>query len=157
MRKSRTKLDQTDCRLLAALQRDAHLTAQELADLLHLSASQIGRRRQKLESEGYICGYSARLDPMSVGLSVQAFVQVQMVNHAPGAAKSFARLVGLRSEIVSAWILTGEADYLLRVFCIDLSALNKLIQDVLLPHQAVARVQSQIVMDQFKTDAPLPT
>ena len=52
---------------------------------------------------------------------------------------------------------SGWADYLLRVYCADLSALNILIQQILLPHRAVARVQSQIVMDQFKVDAALPT
>ena len=53
--------------------------------------------------------------------------------------------------------MTGEADYLLRVYCSDLPALNALIHEVILPHPAVARVQSQIVMDQLKRDAPLPT
>ena len=153
----RTKLDETDSRLLAALQRNAHLTSQELSELLNLSASQVGRRRQRLEAEGYICGYSARLDPHRVGLTVQAFVQVQMVDHDPGTSKSFARLVDRQPEITSAWTLTGEADYLLRVYCEDLPALNTLIHDTLLPHKAVARVQSQIVMNQFKSDAPLPT
>lgn len=157
MQFSRTTLDETDCKLLAALQRNAHLTAQELAEQLHLSASQIGRRRQRLEAEGYICSYSARLDPRRIGLTVQAFVQVQMVNHAPDTAQSFGRLVDARPEITSAWTLTGEADYLLRVYCEDLPALNQLIHEILLTHKAVARVQSQIVMDQFKSDAPLPT
>jgi DNA-binding Lrp family transcriptional regulator len=59
-------------------------------------------------------------------------------------------------EIVGAWTLTGEADYLLRVYCADLDALNRLVQGVLLPHPAVSRVQSQIVMDRIKPDAPLP-
>jgi DNA-binding Lrp family transcriptional regulator len=53
--------------------------------------------------------------------------------------------------------MTGEADYLLRVYCRDLQALNQLIHEILLPHPAVARVQSQIVMAQLKRDAPLPT
>ena len=53
--------------------------------------------------------------------------------------------------------MTGDADYLLRVYCEDLPQLNRLIQDVLLPHPAIARVHSQIVMDQLKHDAPLPT
>lgn len=150
-------LDQTDCRLLSALQENAHLTAQELGEMLNLSASQAGRRRQRLETEGYITGYAARLDPAKVGLTVQAFVQVQMATHAPEGAKSFQRLLQTRAEIVSAWTLTGEADYLLRVMCDDLAALNRLIHEVLLPHSAVARVQSQIVMNQFKADAPLPT
>ncbi len=150
-------LDDTDKRLLAALQRDAQLTAEALGQILYLSPSQAGRRRQRLEAAGLIEGYAARLNPKRLGLSVQAFVQVQMATHDPDKIKTFARIVDNRPEIVSAWTLTGEADYLLRVFTEDLAALNLLIHQILLPHPAVARVQSQIVMDQFKPDAPLPT
>ena len=124
-------LDRTDIRLLSALQKNAHLTAQELSEILNLSPSQAGRRRQRLETEGYIQGYFARLDPIRVGLHVQAFVQVQLIND------------------VLAHLLGG--------YCTDLNALNRLIHEILLPHAAVSRVQSQIVMDQLKRDAPLPT
>lgn len=150
-------LDETDMRLLSALQKNAHLTAQELGDLLNLSASQAGRRRQRLETEGYIESYTARLNPGKLGLSVQAFVQVHLGTHGPEQSQGFATLIDTRPEIVSAWTLTGDADYLLRAYCDDLSALNRLIHEVLLPHPAVSRVQSQIVMDQLKRDAPLPT
>lgn len=150
-------LDVTDTRLLSALQKDAHLTAQQLGEMLNLSPSQAGRRRQRLETEGYIQGYAARLDPSRLGLNVQGFVQVQLGTHGPEQSRSFARLVSTRPEITSAWTMTGEADYLLRVFCNDLPSLNALLHEVLLPHPAVARVHSQIVMDQLKRDAPLPT
>lgn len=150
-------LDDIDTRLLAALQKNAHLTAQQLGEMLNLSPSQAGRRRQRLEAEGYIQGYSARLDPQKLGLRVQGFIQVQLATHGPEQSAGFARLIRTRPEITSAWTLTGEADYLLRVYCEDLPALNALIHDVLLPHPAVARVQSQIVMEQLKRDAPLPT
>ncbi|MFC6687058.1 Lrp/AsnC family transcriptional regulator [Jhaorihella thermophila] len=150
-------LDDTDKKLLAALQKNAHLTSHQLGEMLNLSPSQAGRRRQRLEAEGYIQGYSARLDPDRLGLHVQGFVQVQLGTHGPDHARSFARLVQTRPEITSAWTMTGEADYLLRVYCADLPALNRLIHEVLLPHPAVARVHSQIVMDQIKRDAPLPT
>jgi len=152
-----TSLDTTDSRLLAALQKNAHLTAQQLGELLHLSPSQAGRRRQRLEAEGFIEHYTARLSPQRLGLSIQAFVQVEMSSHQPEQARSFATLLATRPEVISAWTLTGEADYLLRVFCADLAALNRLLHEVLLPHAAVARVRSQIVMDQLKSDAPLPT
>lgn len=157
MLENRVPLDETDARLLSALQRDAHLTAQELGEALNLSASQAGRRRQRLEQEGLITGYAARLDPLKLGLQVQAFIQVQMMRHGAETTAGFARLVATQPEIVSAWTLTGEADYLLRVYCENLAALNRLIHQVLLAHPTVARVQSQIVMDQFKADAPLPT
>lgn len=150
-------LDPTDLRLIDALQANAQMTAQELAEQLNLSASQISRRRQRLEQEGFILGYTARPDPAKLGLAVQAFVQVQTAVHDPETHKAFLRLTRLQPEIIGAWTLTGEADYLLRVMCADLPALNRLVQDILLPHPAVGRVQSRIVMDQIKADSPLPT
>ena len=133
-------IDQTDKRLLAELQANAQLTAQELSERLNLSASQIGRRRQRLEAEGLIRGYGAKLDPARLDLNVQAFVQVQMTTHGAESTRQFSRLVSMQPEIVSAWTLTGEADYLLRVYCPDLAALNRLIHQILLAHPIVARV-----------------
>jgi DNA-binding Lrp family transcriptional regulator len=150
MHESRINYDILDSALLAALQRDAHLTAEKLGEVLNLSPSQAGRRRQRL-------GYTARVDPVKAGLTVQAFVQVQMARHGAETSAGFSRLIATQVQVVSAWTLTGEADYLLRVYCEDLAGLNTLIHQVLLAHPAVARVQSQIVMDQFKPDAPLPT
>ena len=71
--------------------------------------------------------------------------------------RASALLIETRREIISAWTLTGEADYLLHVYCEDLGALNRSIHQVLLPDPAVSRVQSQIVMDQLKEDGKLPT
>jgi len=150
-------LDPTDCRLLAELQANAMATAQDLGETLNLSPSQAARRRQRLEAEGIVLGYGARVCPDKVGLTVQAFVQVQMASHAPEVGRSFGQLIATMPEVISAWVLTGEADYLLRIWCSDLPDLNRLIHERLLPHPAVARVQSQIVMDQFKADAALPT
>lgn len=150
-------IDDTDRRLLKAIQHDAGLTAQDLGERLNLSASQAGRRRQRLEQAGIVTGARAVVSPAALGLNVQAFVQVQMATHDPDKVRAFTRIVDTRPEIVSAWTLTGEADYLLRVYCTDLGALHRLIHEVILPVPAVARVQSQIVMDQQKPDAPLPT
>lgn len=150
-------LDRTDIALIRALQRDSTLTTQALSEELNLSASQIGRRKQRLEAEGYIRGYMAKLDPKRLGLTVQTFIQVETAAHSPDAHKAFLRLVEIRPEIVAAWTMTGEADYILRVYCTDLAELNQLVQDVLLPHPSVSRIHSQIVMEQIKRDAPLPT
>ena len=149
-------LDATDSRLLAALQENAMLTAQDLSERLNLSPSQIGRRRQRLEAEGYVRGYRAEVAPEKIGLGVQAFIRIVMATHTEQNARDFVRLTRTEPEVVGAWTLTGEADYLLRVYCTNLSALNRLVQQVLLPHPAVSRVQSQIVMERVKPDAPLP-
>lgn len=148
--------DETDSRLLRAMQRNAHLTTQDLGQILGLSPSQAGRRRQLLENEGYIKDYRATVDPEKLGLHVEAFVQVVMATHDPKAANDFTLLTKAQEEITAAWTLTGEADYLLHVYCHDLKALNRLVHEVLLPHPAVSRVQSQIVMNRVKPDSPLP-
>ena len=149
-------LDAIDSRLLAALQENAMLTAQDLSARLNLSPSQAARRRQRLEAEGYITRYRAELAPDKLGLGVEAFIRIVMATHTEQNARDFVRMTRAQPEITGAWTLTGEADYLLRVFCTDLSALNRLVQQVLLPHAAVSRVQSQIVMERVKPDAPLP-
>ncbi len=150
-------LDQTDTLLLAALQKDAQLTAERLGEILNLSPSQAGRRRQRLETAGYITHYAARLDPAKLGLGVQAFIQIHMAAHTAEDARNFVRRLDTCPEVTGAWTLTGEADYLLRVYCDDLAGLNRLVQEVLLPHPSVARVHSQIVMEECKADGPLPT
>lgn len=149
-------LDPVDIRLLETLQRDAQSSAAELSERLHMSPSQISRRKARLEASGFIRAYVANLSPDALGLDVQAFVQVQMASQVPEDAASFLTMIRARPEVVSAWTLTGEADYLLRVYTPDLARLNHLIHVVILPQPSVARVQSQIVMDQPKPDAGLP-
>ena len=149
-------LDELDTRILVALQRDAQLTADALARILNLSPSQAGRRRQRLEKIGLIDAYVGKVNADALGLKVQAFVQVQMATHKPEMVAEFTRLVETEPRIIAAFTLTGDADYLLRVYCRDLAQLNELLHERILPQPAVARVQSQIVMDQLKPDTPLP-
>ena len=150
------KLDSIDIRLLELLQSDAQTTAQTLSEALHLSPSQVGRRRQRLETEGYITRTTCKVSAEKLGLSVQAFIQIQTVAHTGETHSTIEHLISSQPEITAAWTLTGDADYLLRVYCTDLAALNDLIQKILLPHPSIGRVQSQVVMDQLKKDAALP-
>lgn len=149
-------LDPKDIQLLARLQKNGLTSAQELSEHLGMSASQIGRRRQRLEAEGIILQTPCRLNAEKIGLTVQSFIQVQTNSQTGDTHGSIKRLVGSQPEIVAAWTLTGDADYIFRVFCTDLGALNRLVQEVLLPHPSIGRVHSQIVMDQLKDDTALP-
>lgn len=149
-------IDSTDRRLLSALQQNCQLAAHELGEILNLSPSQANRRKLRLESQGFIRGYAARLDPDALGLNLQAFLRVTMSAHSRETARSFSQLTSVQPEIASVWTLTGESDYLLRVYCKDLKGLNNLIHEVLLRHEGVSRVHSQIVMDQPKDDFRIP-
>ncbi len=151
-----TQLDFKDIQLLAHLQQDSQTSALDLSNTLGMSASQIGRRRQRLEAEGFINGYPCRLNAEKLGLDVQAFIQVQTESQTDKTHQSIQKLTKSQPEIVAAWTLTGEADYIFRVYCANLTSLNNLIQNVLLPHPSIGRVQSQIVMDQLKDETALP-
>tara|TARA_B110000438_G_scaffold106054_1_gene104353 strand:- start:301 stop:774 length:474 start_codon:yes stop_codon:yes gene_type:complete len=151
-----SQLDSKDIQLLALLQKNGQRSSLELSERLGMSASQIGRRRQRLEIEGFIESYLCRLNPEKLGLNVQAFIQLQTDTQTADTHQSVQQLASSQPEIVAAWTLTGEADYIIRVFCNDLHALNNLIQNVLLPHPFIGRVQSQIVMNQMKDETALP-
>lgn len=149
-------LDPKDLQLLTRLQKNGLTSAQELSGELGMSASQISRRRQRLEADGIIQSTPCRLNAERIGLTVQAFIQIQTTSQTGDTHRSIRRLTSTQPEIVAAWTLTGDADYILRVFCTDLGALNRLVQEVLLPHPSIGRVHSQIVMDQLKDDTALP-
>lgn len=151
-----TTLDTLDWRLLDALQRDASLTNAALAEQIGLSASQVSRRRQRLEQDGVIRGYRAALEPAAVGLGVIVFIHVALDTHSRDNARRFRDLVRLTPAILEAHALTGEADYLLKVAVGDLKALARLVNEILMPHESVARVRSEIALETLKEPGLLP-
>jgi len=149
-------LDSFDVKLLTALQADASATNADLAERVGLSPSQVSRRRSALEAAGIIERYRAVLDPVRLGLAITVFVHVSLDTHSRDNAKLFADLVGADPNILEAYSLTGEADYFLKVLVEDLSDLSRIVNEVLLPHPAVARVRSEIVLQTLKKDGPVP-
>ena len=149
-------LDGYDRRILQALQEDARLTNQDLGARVHLSASQCSRRRQRLEEAGVVRRYRAELEPAALGLGVVAFVNVQLSTHSRDNARRFRLLVEGLAEVQEAHALTGDMDYLIKMVVADLKALQRVINDVLLPHESVAHVRSSIVLDTLKDDPTLP-
>ena len=151
-----TDLDPFDIRLLASLQDDAAVTNQQLGERIGLSASQVSRRRQRLEEAGVIRRYRADVDAAAVGFSVVAFVGVALNAHSRQNARRFRDLVRALPEVQEAHVLTGDMDYMLKVAVADLAALSRFINDELLPHEAVRNVRSSIAMETLKDDNRLP-
>jgi DNA-binding Lrp family transcriptional regulator len=149
-------LDGFDLRLLAALQDNGRLTNQEVGERIGLSPSQCSRRRTALEAAGLIRGYRAELAAEALGFRLLVFINVTLATHSRDNARSFRDLVAGVDEVQEAYALTGDADYLLKVVVPDLKDLSLLVNDVLLPHQIVARVRSSIVLDRLKETARLP-
>lgn len=149
-------MDEFDLRILAALQRDGRLTNNELADVVGLSASQCSRRRSQLEADGIIASYHAALDAEKLGLDVVVFVQVTLATHSPDNARRFHALLSDIDEVLEAYSLTGESDYLVKLAVPTLKVLSQIVSDVFLPHPSVAHVRSSIVLNRLKESRRLP-
>jgi DNA-binding Lrp family transcriptional regulator len=155
MRES-SHLDAFDLRILAALQENGRLTNQELGERVGLSASQSSRRRTSLEAAGLIRGYRADLAAERVGFRLLVFVQVTLATHSGDNAEKFRKLVARLDEVQEAYATSGDTDYFLKIVVPDLKELSVLLNEILLPHESVARVRSSIVLDRLKETAWLP-
>lgn len=149
-------LDGFDLKLLTALQENAALTNSQIGEVIGLSASQVSRRRQKLEETGVIRRYRADLAPEALGLTVIAFVGVTLGAHSRENARKFRNVVTAMPEVQEAHTLTGDLDYMLKIVVPDLKALSRIINDELLPQEAVHHVRSSIAMETLKDDNLLP-
>ncbi|HEX2942771.1 MAG TPA: Lrp/AsnC family transcriptional regulator [Rhodopila sp.] len=149
-------VDAFDLRLLLALQDDARLTNQQIGERIGLSPSQCSRRRAALEAAGLIRGYRAELAAEALGLHVLAFIQVTLAAHSAENAQRFRDLLSRVQEVQEAYAMTGDTDYLLKAIVPDLKGLSRLVNDVLLAHDTVARVRSSIVLDRLKDSGRLP-
>jgi DNA-binding Lrp family transcriptional regulator len=151
-----SRIDSFDFRILDALQNDGRLTNSELADMVGLSASQCSRRRAALEDRGVVATYAAHLSPSALGLGLMVFVEVTFAAHSDEQAKKFSRLIETMEEVQEAYALTGSVDYMLKLIVPDLEALRRILNEVLLPHEAVAHIKSSIVLSKEKQTTRLP-
>jgi DNA-binding Lrp family transcriptional regulator len=149
-------LDGFDLRILEALQENGRLSNQELGERVGLSASQCSRRRTSLEAAGMIRGYRADLAAEQLGFRLLVFVQVTLATHSGDNADKFRKLVARLDEVQEAYATTGDTDYVLKIVVPALKDLSVLLNEILLPHESVARLRSSIVLDRLKETAWLP-
>ncbi len=150
------QLDAADWRLVATLQADASLTNASLAERVGLSASQISRRRQRLEETGIIRGYRAILDAPALGFPVTAFIQIALASHDAESRRRFREWLRLAPPILEAHGLSGRAEILVKVAAADLAQLTRFMTEDLLTHDNVAGLSCEIVLETLKAPGPLP-
>ncbi|QEL55903.1 Lrp/AsnC family transcriptional regulator [Chromobacterium paludis] len=150
------ELDRFDMQILQQLQLDARATHQKLAQAIALSASQIGRRIQRMEQDGVIQGYQVALNPEHVGLSVMAFANVSLERHNEAALQDFAQSIHDLPEVLECYAAAGEADYLLRIVVPDLPSLSAFVMNKLMQLSLVRSVKSTIVLNAIKQTTKLP-
>jgi len=151
-----TLLDELDIRILATLQSDARLTNLELAERVGLSASPCLRRVRRLEEDGFIEGYSARLNREKIGLDVVAFVRVNIERHNNTDTNAFMKTVSKLPEVIACYITSGESDFLLHVVVKDLAAYRSFAVEKLTRVPGVRDVRSSFVIGTVKEGTLLP-
>jgi len=143
-------MDHFDRAILDALQRDGAMTNAELSQRVNLSASQCSRRRAGLEAAGLIEGYVARLNAARLGFGLRAIVRVNLKDHGRGADADFAGFLEASREVVSAFSVSGDADYILDIHVRNLETFADFVHTRLLPHPRVSQVRSEIVLKTLK-------
>lgn len=151
-----SKLDAYDRRILTALQRDGRLTNVQLADEIGLSASPCLRRVRNLEEAGVIRGYQATLEAEAVGLGLTVFVGVKVERHHEVEAERFQTAVSALPEVISAFLVSGEADFLLHVVVPDLRGYERFLTEVLLRLPGVRDIRSNFAIKAVKQQGALP-
>lgn len=127
----------------------------DLAERIGLSLTPTLRRLRRLEEAGIISGYSARFDEQRLGFGITMYVMVTLEKQTEETLKVFERRVADVPEVMSCYLMTGEADYILRVVVSDLQSYQRFMLDVLTRIPGVSRIQSALAIKPvFQRNAP---
>ena len=150
------KLDDIDRKILAALQEHGRLSNLALAEHVGLSAAPCLRRVRMLEESGVISRYVALLDARAVDFAVTVFAQVRLSRPSERELEAFESAVRARPEVLECFLMSGEADYQLRIVVPDVAAYERFLKDSLTRLENVASIRSTFALRQAKYSTALP-
>jgi Lrp/AsnC family transcriptional regulator, leucine-responsive regulatory protein len=148
--------DSIDWKILGLLQADARMANVELAKAVGLSPSPCLNRVRALEEAGYISRYVTLLDALRVGLKVSVFIQVTLERQIESALERFETAIRARPEVMECYLMTGDADYLIRVVVADIQVLEEFILKFLTKLPGVGNIKSSFALKQVKYQTALP-
>ncbi len=149
------KPDTFDAKILRLIQSDASLPLDEIGDKVGLSRNAVWRRIKALEGNGTIMGRATLLDPAKLGLGLTVFMMIRTDRHAPDWLERFARVTRDMPEILGAYRMTGELDYLIRARVADVKDYDRLYQAIV-SRIELADVSASFVMEEIKETTVLP-
>ncbi|MTI13088.1 Lrp/AsnC family transcriptional regulator [Sansalvadorimonas verongulae] len=149
-------MDAKDKKILIALQKDATLSLNELAEQVDLSPSPCWKRVRKLENDGIIRKRVALLDQYKVDLPLSVFVQLKTRNHNDEWLKHFAVTASTFDEVVELYRMGGEWDYMMRVVVNDIHAYDHFYKALIKAIPDLSKVSSSFAMEQIKYTTALP-
>ena len=149
-------MDAIDLRILDRLQKDARISNVDLARAVNLSPSPCLARVRALEAQGVISRHVTLLDAKKLGLTVSVLVQVTLEKQVESALEIFEKAVRERPEVMECYLMTGDADYLLRVLVPDVTAFERFILDFLSRVPGVGNIKSSFALKQVKYQTEMP-
>ena len=153
---SKIQIDIFDRRILKELQRDGRISNVDLAKAVGLSPSPCLRRVRDLEKSRIIERYGAILNQGAAGLPLSVFVQVTLERQVETALETFERIIAERPEVLEAYLMTGDSDYLLRIVVPDVSDYEIFLKDHLTRIPGVASIKSSFALNRVKYETALP-
>ncbi len=151
-----TPLDVASRKILAELQKNGRISANELAEKVGMSASPCWRRQKELEESQVILRYAALVDRRKVGLAVCCLAHVSLLRHSEGVVENFEQTMRLRPEVVECYETTGTADYLVKVIVTDMDAYHDFLHNVLVKINGVSQVNTNVALREVKYETALP-
>lgn len=150
-------MDSKDRDIIAALQADGRMSNQDLSERVNLSPSPCLRRLRALEDEGVIRGYTAIVDEEIYGLPVTAFVRVRIQVHAQESVNAFEDAIRAMDSVLDCYVMTGDADYLLRVLVSSLRDYERFIREKLHKVPGVTSIDTSFAYGQIKKSNVFPS
>jgi Lrp/AsnC family leucine-responsive transcriptional regulator len=151
------KLDRTDRRILAAMQRHGRISNLELADAVGLSPTPCSRRVKRLEESGLIRDHVTLLNQSMLGLKLTAWISISMDRHTPERFDAFEAEVREYAEVMECAVVTGQAaDYLLKAVVPDMEYYERFLLGRLTRIAGVTGVQSSFELRRVIQRTALP-
>jgi len=150
------KLDKIDLKILRILQDNSKITNLDLSKKIGLSPAPTLERVKKLESSEIIESYHAKVNPQTIGLNVKTFVLVSLAWQKENALNNFLDKIKQIEEIVECYIITGEADFLIKIVCRDIPTYEQLLFKTLAQIEEIERLTTLMTLSTVKDSKVLP-
>lgn len=156
LQKPNEKLDKIDLKILKLLQENSKITNLDLSKHIGLSPAPTLERVKKLETSGIIESYHAHVNPQSIGLNVKTFVLVSLAWQKENALNNFLEKMRAIEEIVECYIITGEADFMVKIVCKDIPTYEQLLFKTLSQIEEIERLKTLMTLSTVKDSKILP-
>ena len=150
------RVDEFDIKILELLQHNNRLTADQLSDMVNLSASACQRRIKRLRDDGVIAAEIAVLSPAAVGRDLMMIVGVTLEREHPQIIKNFKDSMSRMPEVMQCFYVTGDPDFVLILTAKSMEHYEEFTQRFFFENPNIRRFQTSVVMDRVKMGLSVP-